>query len=209
MSKFYSSNIEIPVTIYSENDPKLMFTSPETAALMKGNIYLNTNVTDLSATSIIYQLKFLNNLKSAPTINLWINSGGGAVSSCFSILNTMELINKPIRTINMGVAYSSAAEILSHGTKGERYLYPSSKTLIHCISYGIYGKEHEMEEYKNLVNTYSQEFAERLSKITGKTVEFLKQFMREDKYLSAKEAIKIGLADKILNKRSFKQIMEK
>lgn len=193
---------EIPIEV----DGKLQFVNSETAALMRGNIYLTGVITEEYALNVVHQLNFLNKSRSIKEIVMWIDNHGGYVHSAFTILNTIELLSKPVVTINMGIAYSAAAVILAHGKKGERFVYANSKTLIH-VSWtdGLGGKEHEIEELLRDMKLDNQLLYERLSKETGKPVELLKAIMRENRYLSAKEAIKLGLADKIMTKRDYKR----
>jgi ATP-dependent Clp protease protease subunit len=206
MTKFFN-DVEIPVDLNTSGDPHYVFVNPETAFLMSGNVYLTGVVSEEKARSVIHQLNFLKNQKHIANIKLWIDNHGGYVHSAFSILNTMEMIDKPIITINMGIAYSAAGLILAHGTPGVRFVFPDSQTLLHCISFGAYGKEHEVEEEIRESKMNTERILTRLAKITGKSQESLSALMREDRYLTAREAIKWRFADKVVTKRIYKQLI--
>lgn len=201
---FTKPDVELPI----EMEGKIQFVDPQTAALMRGDIFLTGVITEDYAQSIVHQLNFLNRSPRVKDIHMWIDNHGGYVSSAFMILNTMELISKPVITINMGIAYSAAAVILAHGKIGSRYVYTNSQTLIHVSHVGhIEGKEHEVSEELREMKLNNELLYERLSKRTGVSIQVLKAIMREDRYLSAKEAIKLGLADKIMTKKDYKILL--
>ena len=75
--------------------------------LMKDRIVmLNGPVEDNMANLIVAQMLFLESENPDKTINLYINSPGGAVTSGLAIYDTMQYIKCDVRTIVMGQAAS-------------------------------------------------------------------------------------------------------
>ncbi len=93
-------------------------------------IFLNTDLNDYTANLIKAQLLYLESI-SDEDIKLYIDSGGGSVYSSMGILDTIDLIKCDVETVNIGLAASMAAVLLSYGTKGKRKSLKRSKLMIH------------------------------------------------------------------------------
>jgi len=182
--------------------------------LMKDRIVmLNGPVEDNMANLIVAQLLFLESENPEKSINLYINSPGGAVTAGLAIYDTMQYIKSPVRTIVMGQAASMGSFLAQAGAPGERIVLPESRTMIHRVSSGTRGtsgsvhvQELEMEdairsfeESKRVNKRLTELYVKHNSK--GKTYDELFETMKFDTFLSAEEAVANGFADKVVEKR--------
>jgi ATP-dependent Clp protease protease subunit len=182
--------------------------------LMKDRIImLNGPVEDSMANLIVAQLLFLESDNPGKTINLYINSPGGAVTAGLAIYDTMQYIKCDIRTIVMGQACSMGSFLAQAGTPGQRVVLPESRTMIHRVSSGTPGTSgsvHVQELQIEDINRHyaeSQKINKRLTELyvkhnsVGKSYEELFETMKFDTFLTAQEAVDNGLADKVVEKR--------
>jgi len=182
--------------------------------LMKDRIImLNGAVEDNMANLIVAQLLYLESENPDKTINLYINSPGGAVTAGLAIYDTMQFIKCPVRTIVMGQACSMGSFLAQAGTAGQRVVLPESRTMIHRVSSGTRGtsgsihvQELEFEDARRHFEE-SKKINQRLTELyvkhntAGKTYEELFETMKFDTFLTAEEAVENGFADKVIEKR--------
>lgn len=163
-------------------------------------ILLSGEINDGIASSIVAQLLFLEAQDPEKDINLYINSPGGVITSAFSIYDTMNYIRPEICTICIGQAASAGAFLLSCGTKGKRYSLPNSRIMIHQPSGGAQGQATDIEIQAREVLRLKSILNEIMAKNTSQTLKKISQDTERDFFMSAKEAQKYGIVDKILEK---------
>jgi ATP-dependent Clp protease protease subunit len=176
-------------------------------------IYMTGEVHDQMADLITAQLLFLEAENPEADITLYINSPGGSVTAGMAIYDCMEYIKCDVSTIVMGQAASMGSLIANSGAAGKRLLLPNSRTMIHRVSSGfggssgtIYHNEDQLIEAQRHVEE-ARRLNDRLIGIyvkhntVGKTKEDLVAATRYDTFLSAEEAVAMGLADQIITKR--------
>ncbi len=164
-------------------------------------ILLNTEVNDASASLICAQLLFLESQDSEKEIHFYINSPGGSVTAGLSIYDTMRFITPPVATMCMGRAASMGAFLLAAGEPGMRYTLPNAQIMIHQPSGGYRGQATDMNIHmkemlrtKDLLNRILAENTKQsIKKITADT--------ERDNFMTAEEALKYGIVDKILTTR--------
>ena len=182
--------------------------------LMKDRIImLNGPVEDNMANLIVAQMLFLEADSSDKDINLYINSPGGTVTAGLAIYDTMQFIKCDVRTIVMGQACSMGSFLAQAGTAGKRVVLPESRTMIHRVSSGtrgtsgsVYVQELEFEDARRSMEE-SVKINKRLTELyvkhnsAGKTFDQMSETMKFDTFLTAAEAVKFGLADKVIVER--------
>jgi len=146
-------------------------------------------------------------------ILFYINSPGGSVTAGLSIYDTMQYIKPDVSTIVLGQACSMGSFLAQAGAQGKRLVLPEARTMIHRVSSGTpstSGSVHVQElEFEDARRTFeeSQRVNKRLTELyvrhntAGKSYEELYEAMKFDTYLSAEEAVKYGLADKVIENR--------
>ena len=182
--------------------------------LMKDRIImLNGPVEDNMANLIVAQLLFLESDNPDKTINLYINSPGGAVTAGLAIYDTMQYIKSDVSTIVMGQACSMGSFLAMAGTPGKRIVLPEARTMIHRVSSGTRGTSgsvHVQElEMEDAIRSFeeSKKVNKRLTELyvrhntAGKSYEELFETMKFDTFLTAQEAVEHGLADMVVEKR--------
>lgn len=162
--------------------------------LLSGEIY------DQMASAIVAQLLFLEAEDASKDIFLYINSPGGVITSAFSIYDTMSYIRPDVVTICIGQAASAGAFLLSSGTKGKRYSLPNSRIMIHQPLGGASGQASDIEIQANEILRMKKTLNEILAKNTGQAVKKISLDTERDFFMSAKDAQKYGIIDKILEK---------
>lgn len=164
-------------------------------------IFLGDEVNQHTANLVVAQMLFLENLDQNKDIIFYINSPGGSVYDAFAIYDTMQFVKSDIQTVGVGVQASAAAFLLSSGSKGKRLLLPHATVMIHQPSAGTKGRVSDMEidlreglRMKKLLN-------EIMAKNTGQSMKKIETDMERDFWMSADEAKKYGLVDKVITKR--------
>jgi ATP-dependent Clp protease, protease subunit len=176
-------------------------------------IMLNGPVEDHMANLVVAQLLFLESEDPGKDISLFINSPGGLVTAGLSIYDTMQFIKPDVATYVMGQACSMGSFLAQAGAKGKRFVLAESRTMIHRVSSGTPGtrgsvhvQELQFEDAKRSFEE-SRRINQRLTELyvkhnsVGKGYDEMFETMKFDTFLSAKEAVEYGLADKVLDKR--------
>jgi len=165
-------------------------------------VFLNGEVNSQTANLVIAQLIFLEAKDPTKDISLYINSPGGVVSDGFAIFDTMNYIKCDVSTICVGLAASVAAFLLAAGAKGKRYALENSEVMIHQPWGGAQGQATDIQ----IQAEHIQKLKKRLTKIlagnSGQTVEKVAADCERDFYMSADEAQKYGIIDKVFTKRA-------
>ena len=161
-------------------------------------IFLGSDVNPHTANLVVAQLLFLQNEDPKKPIYLYINSPGGSVYDGMAIFDTIQHIKNEVHTVGIGLQASMGAFLLSSGTKGKRALLPHAKVMIHQPSSGTRGKISDMEidleeslKLKKLLN-------QMLAKNTGQKLAKIEKDVDRDYWMTAEEAVKYGLADKVI-----------
>lgn len=161
-------------------------------------IFLGTAIDDGVANSIIAQLLFLEKEDAEKDIMFYINSPGGSVSAGLAIYDTMQHIKAPISTVCVGLAASMGSVLLAAGTKGKRMVLPNSEVMIHQVLGGAEGQASDIEIAANHILRTKKRLNEILARHTGKKLDQVTKDSDRDKWMTAEEALKYGLVDKII-----------
>ncbi len=164
-------------------------------------IFLGTGVNDDIANLVIAQLLFLEADDPDKDITFYINSPGGVVTAGLAIYDTMQYIKCDIATLCLGQAASMGAVLLSAGTNGKRYSLPNSRILIHQPMGGYQGQATDIDIHAKEILRMRQDLNKILANHTGQKISKIQRDTERDFFMSAGEAKKYGIIDKVLNKR--------
>lgn len=164
-------------------------------------IFLDGEITGQSANLIIAQLIYLEGKDPDKDIMMYINSPGGSVVAGMAIFDTMNYIKCDVCTICVGMAASMAAILLSSGTKGKRFALPNSEVMIHQPLGGFQGQASDIKIHAEHMMKTKKLINKILSENTGMPLETIEKDTDRDNFMSAEEAKKYGLIDKIYAKR--------
>ena len=165
-------------------------------------IFLGGPIDDTVANLIIAQMLFLSNEDNKKDIHFYINSPGGVVTAGFAIYDTMQFLRCDVATYCIGQAASAASVLLAGGKAGKRFLLASNRILLHqpLISGQLVGPATDLDIEAQEILRLRTRVYEILSKHTGQAMEKVEKDCDRNLWLDAGEAIKYGLADRILQK---------
>ena|ERR1035437_10249620 len=167
--------------------------------LREGIIFLGGAIDDETANIVIAQMLFLQSEDPKKDIKIYINSPGGSVTAGLAIVDTMNHIKNDVSTVCVGIAASMGAFILSAGAKGKRFSLPNSEIMIHQpLLRGLEGQSSDIEIGAKNIIKMKENLNKILAKNTGQTIQKIEKDADRDFYMSAEEAKKYGMIDKIL-----------
>ena len=164
-------------------------------------IFLDGEINDQTANLVIAQLIYLEGKDPDKDIMMYINSPGGSVVSGLAIYDTMNYIKCDVSTICIGLAASMAAILLSSGAKGKRIALPNSEVMIHQPLGGFQGQASDIKIHAEHIMKTRKVLNKILSENTGVDIKKIEEDTDRDNFMSAEEANKYGLVDKIYAKR--------
>lgn len=165
-------------------------------------VFLDGEVNDQSASVIVAQLLLLESENTKKDVCLYINSPGGSVTAGMAIYDTMQYIKPDVSTICIGMAASMGAFLLAGGAKGKRFCLPNAEVMIHQPSGGAQGQATDIEiTARNIIRT-KEKLNTLLALNTGKPYEDVCKDTERDCWLSADDALKYGIIDKIVQKHN-------
>ena len=115
-----------------------------------------------------------------------------------AIYDTMQYVNNDIQTVGIGMQASAAAFLLSSGARGKRCILPESTVMVHQPSSGTRGKVTDMEIDLKESLRVKHRLNEIMAANTGQKIEKIKEDMERDYWMTADEALKYGLVDKVI-----------
>ena len=164
-------------------------------------VFLVGEVNDATANVIVAQMLFLESENADKDISLYINSPGGSVTAGLAIYDTMQFIKPDVSTLCTGFAASMGAFLLTAGTKGKRLCLPNSRVMIHQVSGGFRGQASDIAIHAKETLFLKQRLNEIMAKHTGQSIEVVERDTDRDNFLSAEDALKYGIIDKVLENR--------
>ncbi|MDP7653200.1 MAG: ATP-dependent Clp endopeptidase proteolytic subunit ClpP [Candidatus Marinimicrobia bacterium] len=164
-------------------------------------VFIGTPVDDTVASLTIAQLLFLEAESPDKDVSIYINSPGGSVTAGLGILDTMNYIKPDVATICMGQASSMGAVLLSGGMKGKRSALPNSRVMVHQPWAGMQGTASDIQIHAQELLAMKERLNKILAVQTGQTIKKITDDTDRDFFMTAVEAKKYGLIDRVLNKR--------
>ena len=164
-------------------------------------VFIGTPVDDTIASLTIAQLLFLEAENPDKDVSIYINSPGGSVTAGLGILDTMNYIKPDVATICMGQASSMGAVLLSGGKKGKRSALPNSRVMVHQPWAGMQGTASDIQIHAQELLSMKKRLNKILADQTGQTMKKITDDTDRDFFMTAEQAKKYGLIDRVLNKR--------
>lgn len=164
-------------------------------------VFVGQPIDDNVANTVIAQMLFLEVEDAKKDIKLYINSPGGLVTSGLAIYDTMQYIKPDISTICMGQAASAAALLLAAGTPGKRLSLPNANILIHQPMGGARGQATDVGIQARQIIKIKDRLNDIFVKHTGQSKKKIEQDTDRDFYMTAQEAKKYGLIDKVIMRK--------
>jgi len=163
-------------------------------------IFLGEPINDHTANIIIAQFLFLDAEGKGKDIKFYINTPGGSVTAGLAIYDTMQYVKSDVSTICVGMAASMGAVLLAAGAKGKRFSLPNSEILIHQVMGGFEGQASDIKIHSEHILRVREKLNKILAKHTGQPISTIEKDTDRDHFMSADEAVKYGIVDKVIVK---------
>ena len=175
------------------------------SSALSRELYIGEIASDM-ADAINMLIRFWNRLddeedipvEEREPIKMYIDSPGGELVASFTIINSIELSKTPVWTINVGSAYSGGFFIFITGHK--RFAYPLSSFLYHEGSTIVFGDAHKFRNHADFYKKQMDQLKAHTLKYTKLTEEDYEKILKDDYWLTAEEAVEVGIVDEILTK---------
>lgn len=166
----------------------------------KRNILLRGVIDENAAMDFMDQVMYHTVSDEKEPIKVFVSSEGGSIDAGMVIYDIIQTTKLPMNLYCVGMAYSMAAVIMASGKKGHRFILPHSKMMIHepLIPYGVSGKSSSIKTVSENLLKAKRQMEEILSKHTGQSLKKLANITKTDYFFNAEEAVKFGLADRIM-----------
>ncbi len=161
-------------------------------------VFLGFPIDAQVANLIVAQLLYLNREDPEGLIHMYINSPGGEIYAGLAIYDTMQMISNPISTVAVGMTASFGTLLLAAGTPGHRYALPHATIHMHQPLGGARGQATDIEIQAREILRLKEQLNRILAAHTGQPLEIIERDTDRDFYLTAEDAVKYGLVDKVL-----------
>jgi ATP-dependent Clp protease, protease subunit len=181
----------------------IMFPIPRKDALQEKGIYfLNGKIDDNSVNPLIQTILELNAKpvdERPKNVKLVVSSNGGDVESAFGLIDVMNISKIPVHTVAMSRVKSCGLLVTMNGAKGHRSIMKNTSVLSHQFSWATGGTQAAMEAANERVTQLKGSMCGYYQKMTGLDEKTVKKELLgpTDRWLTAEQAIKLGLVDKI------------
>jgi len=165
-------------------------------------VFMVGPVEDHMANLVVAQLLFLESENPDKDIHLYINSPGGAVNSGLAIYDTMQFVKPDVSTVCIGQAASMGALILAGGARGKRFALPHARMMVHQPMGGFQGQATDIDIHAREILRVRERLNQILVKHTGRTLEQIRDDTDRDHFMEGTEAVKYGLIDSVIEKRT-------
>lgn len=169
--------------------------------LKRREIFLWGEINDESAEAIVKKILYFDGLNSED-ITIFLNSPGGVISAGLAIYDAMQNAKSAVSTVCMGQAASMAAVLLCSGGKGKRMAWEHSRVLIHqpLISGNMFGPASDIQIQAEEMLRIRESLNSILAKHSGQSIKKIAEDTDRDYFMSADEAKKYGIIDKVIKK---------
>jgi len=161
-------------------------------------VFIGERIDEDSTARIVAQMLALEAEAPDEPITVYINATAGTQYCVVAIVDAMEMISCPVKTVAMGCVAGPPLMILAAGTKGERYSMRSARMILAQPLGGLSGTSVEVKLQAIELNRNAKAQSAFIAKYTGQDYEELRGIMTRDTYFGAQEAIDFGLIDHII-----------
>lgn len=161
-------------------------------------IFLGEEVNEHTANIVVAQLLHLAYEDPKKDISLYINSPGGSVYDGLAIYDTMQFVKPDVATYGIGLQASFGAILLAGGSTGKRHMLPNSRVMMHQPHGGLQGQITDQEISLKEGLLLKNKLIDIMVKHTGQKRDKVSTDMERDFWMSAEEAVKYGLVDKVV-----------
>jgi ATP-dependent Clp protease protease subunit len=186
-------------------DPSVLSGPPEPDLRTIG---MFCDIQEEKVAEVIHAMLYLNETnrlqpdKPPRPIEFYLSTYGGSADDMFGLYDVMRLIRQEteIHTFGVGKVMSAGVLLLAAGTKGKRRIAQNCRIMLHSVAAGNHGNLHDLTNELEAISDLQKMYARCLVKETEMTKSQLKKMLERkvNVYLSAEEAVKLGIADVIV-----------
>ena len=162
--------------------------------------FLTGEITEETVNECIKWLVYENLEAKEKVLTLYVNSSGGDLYQAFALIDTMRNSKHVVRTVGIGSVMSAAFLIFTSGDHGERHIAANTGIMCHQFSGGTDAKFHDLKAEMKENEMLNKKMVEILKNATGLAPSRIKTKLlpASDVYLTAQEAIELGIADHLI-----------
>jgi ATP-dependent Clp protease protease subunit len=162
--------------------------------------FLSGEITEENVNECIKWIVYENLDLKEKVLTLYVNSSGGDLYQAFALIDIMRSSKHVVRTVGIGSIMSAAFLIFTSGDQGERYLAVNTGIMCHQFSGGTDAKFHDLKAEMKENELLNKKMVDILKDATGLATTKIKTKLlpASDVYLTAQEAIELGIADHLL-----------
>jgi len=161
-------------------------------------IFFWAGVNQDTSNVIVAQMLYLEKQDPDKDIVMYVNSPGGSVTAGMAIYDTMQYVKCDVVTVCIGMAASMGAMLLTAGTKGKRYALPNSEVMIHQPLGGTEWQATDIAIHAERILGMRDRLNKLMAHHTWQKLSRIEKDVERDNFMSADEAVKYGLIDKVL-----------
>ena len=162
-------------------------------------IMLSEPVMPRPAQRIMAQLLLLDAQDPKRPIHFYINTPGGSISDGFAIFDTVRFLSAPVMTVCTGLSASMGTILmLSPQEKKNRVCLPNTRFMIHQPSSAYRGSAADIEIGAKQILKLRDRLVEIYVEETKMDEERVRADLNRDYWMTADEAVKYGLCDRIV-----------
>tara|TARA_B100000085_G_C18526431_1_gene506053 strand:+ start:786 stop:1406 length:621 start_codon:yes stop_codon:yes gene_type:complete len=169
-------------------------------------IGLFSDISEEKIADLIHGMLYLNeqnkNSEEKKPMDFYICTYGGSADDMFGMYDVMRNIRDTteIHTFGIGKVMSAGVLLLASGTKGKRKIGKNCRVMIHSVVGGNHGSLHNMMNEMEAIEQIQKMYVDCLVKETNMSKKQLKNMLERkiNVYLSAEEAVELGIADIIV-----------
>lgn len=164
-------------------------------------IVLSGTIREDSAAQFLEQITAFEYVDITKPITVYIDTFGGSVDAALLMYDAIKACACPVVTVGIGKVMSAGVLLEAAGEKGSRFITENTRVMLHEVSGGAFGPISEMEVSIAETRRLQDIYLELLAKDTGQTKQKILKDIGKDFYMSAAEAVKYGIADKVVPTR--------
>lgn len=172
------------------------------------SIGIFSDVDEEKVAELIHGILYLNQTnigkekEEREPIDFYVSTYGGSADDMFALYDIMRQMEETteIHTIGVGKVMSAGVLLLAAGTKGKRKIGKNCRVMIHSVIGGNHGPLHNLLNEMEAVEQIQKMYTDCLIAETKMTKTTLKNMLERkvNVYLSAEEAVELGIADIIV-----------
>ena len=162
--------------------------------------FLTGEITEENVNECIKWLIYENLEAKEKVLTLYVTSSGGDLYQAFALIDIMRNSKHVVRTVGIGSVMSAAFLIFTSGDHGERHIAANTGIMCHQFSGGTDAKFHDLKAEMKENEMLNKKMVDILKNATGLAPSRIKTKLlpASDVYLTAQEAIELGIADHLI-----------